>query len=212
MVLQAVLYFSAVLVAMPVCRRGWQGGDSATACAWVGAGAGWGGGAAKVDARRSLVHRAIAARCFARTPGGRTPVLSARRVLRRASALARQLAFLRNPTAVHVVPRFSRRGFGAGFGRGSSLAMFALRAFRVACAVAWLVRRGGDPPVRRVTSPCARLRFTRFRASRSLWLRVIAAPSAAPRREWRQDVAGWGLCHGACVRVRVLCGQAGVTT
>ena len=54
-------------------------------------------------------RRAILAPGCARKPGGRTSVLSARRVPRLASRLARQLAFLRKPMAAHGVP-LPRRG------------------------------------------------------------------------------------------------------
>ena len=55
-------------------------------------------------------RRAILAPGCARKPGGRTPVLSARRVPRLSSRLARQLAFLRKPMAAHGVPLL-KRGF-----------------------------------------------------------------------------------------------------
>ena len=56
-------------------------------------------------------RRAILAPGCARKPGGRTSVLSARRVPRLASRLARQLAFLRKPMTAHGVP-LPRRGLG----------------------------------------------------------------------------------------------------
>ena len=56
-------------------------------------------------------RRAILAPGCARKPGGRTSVLSARRVPRLASRIARQLAFLRKPMTAHGVP-LPRRGLG----------------------------------------------------------------------------------------------------
>ena len=69
-------------------------------------------------------RRAIPAPGCARKPGGRTPVLSARRVPRLTSRLARQLAFLRKPMAAHGVPLLKRGVDGASCTAPPS-AMFA---------------------------------------------------------------------------------------
>jgi len=69
-------------------------------------------------------RRAILAPGCARKPGGRTPVLSARRVPRLASRLARQLAFLRKPMAAHGVP-LPRRGVDGASCAAPPSAMFA---------------------------------------------------------------------------------------
>ena len=69
-------------------------------------------------------RRAILAPGCARKPGGRTPVLSARRVPRLSSRLARQLAFLRKPMAAHGVPLL-KRGFDGASCTAPPSAMFA---------------------------------------------------------------------------------------
>ena len=69
-------------------------------------------------------RRAILAPGCARKPGGRTPVLSARRVPRLTSRLARQLAFLRKPMAAHGVP-LPRRGVDGASCTAPPSAMFA---------------------------------------------------------------------------------------
>ena len=69
-------------------------------------------------------HRAILAPGCARKPGGRTSVLSARRVPRLTSRLARQLAFLRKPMAAHGVP-LPRRGVDGASCAAPPSAMFA---------------------------------------------------------------------------------------